>query len=498
MVDFTAIGGELGTSTSKFSCEDTIIIFSSVVGDALTKNMEESWRLMNRSSDNRWIKNLAIFDEQRNSWRYVGAMTRCSEKCNWFTKRGLISNNDDAYVSIKAGLFLLNHERQNQGKPEVGRVGFGFGITVRHGENVIEKFFNYMKGRLDEEGGKKFINIKAKNVATNEEKDLKIELDFAVMQYQAYGAYMTILFSKYNMQVYNTYVIDIGHGTWIKLPIVDNEADVNLSDSRTEGIFTITQNISKLIFESSGQKFKIPEQKIMEKLPSKDYKIEVPGVGVFDFQRLLEHECRQLAVDIVEHAINDFAILSQKGHTIDYFTIIGGGAHLLFDTIKEEIGNYFQWPKEIMDKKVIAPASLGIDSRYINCVGFMLLARDQHAIEHDEDVDPNFELNHIVFDIDLDADGKKMDSRMVSKMEGHKHEEEKKAADKKAAEEKKAADKKAAEKKKADDKKADDKKADDKKADDKKADDKKADDKKADDKKADKKADDKKKKSDAK
>ena len=73
-----AIGGELGTSASKFCCDDTMVIFSSVVGDALSERMEKSWRMMNRSADTRWIKNLAIFDEARNAWRYIGAMTRSS------------------------------------------------------------------------------------------------------------------------------------------------------------------------------------------------------------------------------------------------------------------------------------------------------------------------------------------------------------------------------------------------------------------------------------
>ena len=57
-----AVGGELGTSTSKFCADDQVIVFSSVVGDALTPTLEENWRRMNRSRDRRWIRNLAIYD----------------------------------------------------------------------------------------------------------------------------------------------------------------------------------------------------------------------------------------------------------------------------------------------------------------------------------------------------------------------------------------------------------------------------------------------------
>ncbi len=400
-----AVGGELGTSASKFCCNDTLILFSSVVGDALPDNMEKSWRMMNRSPDDRWIKNLAIFDENRNAWRYIGAMTRSSEKTSWYTHKGLIQNYDDAFLSIKAGLFLLNLEMEKKGRP-IEQAGFGFGITVRHGENVLEKFLAYMKEHLAGEGGKKFIAIKAKNVATGEVREISIQLNFSVMQYQAYGAYMALLFSKYNMDVYNTYVIDVGHGTWIKLPIIDNEADINLADSITEGVYTITKNISETIFESSEQKFKIPEQRIMERLPRKDFKIEIPGVGVYDFSRLLARESQFMGERIMEYVARDITALSQKGQTIEYFTIIGGGAHLLYDTIKSKIGAFFGWPENILDERVIHPNKVGIDPRYINCVGFMLLARDHIALAMGKEADTDFHIRTIVKDIEEAGPGR--------------------------------------------------------------------------------------------
>jgi len=443
--DCVTIGGELGTSASKFCCDDTLITFSSVIGDSLSENMEKSWRLMNRSTDTRWIKNLAVFDENRNSWRYVGAMTRSSEKTNWFTHKGLIQNYDDAFLAIKAGLFLLNQEMEKRGKP-VKRVGLGFGITVRYGENVIEKFFSYMKDRLNVRGDKKLILIKAKNVATDEVKEIELELDFYVMQYQAYGAYMALLFSKYNMDVYNTYVIDVGHGTWIKLPIIENEADINLADSIAEGIYTITKNISSTIFEASEQKFKIPEQRIMQRLPLKDYKIEIPGTGIYDFSKLLAQECKLMAEHIIEHVARDLSVLSQKGQSIDYFTVIGGGAHLLFDTVKAEIGTFFGWPGNVLDQRVIHPGSIGVDPRYINCVGFMLLARDQVAIEMGRDIDPSFGIKNVIQDIPLEDSAKK-ELEKEKNMDNEQDEGEAKGQAKAGAEKKEKKTKKSGEKK---------------------------------------------------
>ncbi|MGR3220954.1 MAG: hypothetical protein ACUZ8H_14215 [Candidatus Anammoxibacter sp.] len=393
-----AIGLELGTSSSKFCADDTLVLFSSVIGDPLSLRQEKSWKLMNRSKDRAWIRNLAIFDDNRSSWRYVGAMTRNSEKLNWFTSKGVVQNFDDAFISLKAGLFLLDMELRKAGKPGIKKAGLGFGIVVHLGEDVADNFFNYIKGKLAGENNEKFIVIKAKNVVTDEEEELKIYISFTLMQYQAYGAYMAMLFSKYDMNVYNTYIIDIGHGTWIKLPVIDNEVDVLLADSYSEGIHTITKNISESIFEMSSQKFKIPEQKINEKIPRGDFTIEVPGSGIYDFKGLLEEQCDHLAQIIVQNVRNDVKAISAKGEAIDYFVIIGGGAHLLFERLKDRLKSFLEWDTETADERIVNSYVIDVDPRYLNCLGFMLLARDHIALENGRDVDSDFGLKNIVTD----------------------------------------------------------------------------------------------------
>ena len=106
---------------------------------------------------------------------------------------------------------------------------------------------------------------------------------------------------------------------------------------------------------------------------------------------------------IMEYVAQDISALSQKGQTIDYFTIIGGGAHLLYDTLKREIGAFFGWPENILDERVIHPNQVGVDPRYINCVGFMLLARDQIALALGREVDPHFQIRTIVKDLEDDG-----------------------------------------------------------------------------------------------
>jgi len=396
--DAIAVGGELGTSTTKFCADDQVVIFSSVVGDALTSSLEDNWRRMNRSRDRRWIRNLALWDDKREGWRYVGAMTRSSEKPNWFTERGLVQNMDDAFLGLAAGIFLLSKERQAKGLPSFQKIGMCFGVPVKAGENAAEEFFKYLKSRLVKDGESTYLPIKAKNVATGEVEELKVRMSFLTIQFQGYGAYMTLVFGKYNMKTENTYVVDIGHGTWIKLPVIDNEVDMRLADSTPQGMHTITENISRVIFEKSRQRFRIPEQRIMEKLPRGETKVEVPGEGVFDFKPVLDAEANSLADSIVTRVVADVQALGHRAQAVKYIAIVGGGAPLVFTRLKAGIAKFFGWSDEEATRRIIDLASLGAHPRTINSIGFMLLAKDQIALELGEPVDPKFDVKKIVSD----------------------------------------------------------------------------------------------------
>ena len=106
---------------------------------------------------------------------------------------------------------------------------------------------------------------------------------------------------------------------------------------------------------------------------------------------------------IMSYVERDITALSEKGVSIEYFTVIGGGAHLLYDTIKVSIGAFFGWPENVLEERVIHPNQVGIDPRYINCVGFMLLARDQISLAMGKDADTSFQIRTIIQDVDETA-----------------------------------------------------------------------------------------------
>jgi hypothetical protein len=388
------VGVDLGTSTSKFCDGERVLYFSSVAGDPLTDQLEESWRRMNRSTDQRWAHNLALWDEARQGWRYLGAMSRSSQRPQWFTEGGVLQNFDDAYLSLQAGLFLLSAERP----APLGRVALGFGMPIKAGEQASERFLDHVRSRLVTEGDKRVMKIRAKNVATAEQRDQSLEVVFSLVQFQAYGAYMVLLFSKFGMKLYNTYVVDVGHGTWISLPVVDNEADITLADSAPAGIHSMTRNISQALFEKSGQKVKVQEQRIMEKIAAGQRQIEVPGAGVFNFEAMLDAECEALADDIMKKIRVDVGALGAKGVSLDYIAIVGGGAKLVFDKLKRRVAEFFGWDGAMADERIVGNEALPVDARYANTAGLMLLARDQIAIDLGKEVDPTIQIAEVVSD----------------------------------------------------------------------------------------------------
>ena len=388
------IGVDLGTSTSKFCDGERVLYFSSVAGDPLTDQLEDSWRRMNRSTDHRWAHNLALWDQKRQTWRYLGAMTRSSQRQQWFTEGGVLQNHDDAYLALQAGLFLLGIER----KARLGRVALGFGVPIKAGEQASQRFLDHVRDRLVSENDKRMMKIVAKNVATGETHEESLEVVFSLVQFQAYGAYMVLLFSKFGMKLFSTYIVDIGHGTWITLPIVENEADISLADSVPAGIHTITRNISQALFEKSGQKVKVQEQRIMEKIAAGLREIEVPGAGVFNFESMLDVECESLANDIMRKIRVDVAALGAKGVSLDYVAVIGGGAKLVFDKVKPRVAEFFGWDAAMADERIVGGDALPVPTRYANAAGLMLLARDQIALDLGREVDPTLSISAVVSD----------------------------------------------------------------------------------------------------
>lgn len=390
--NIVSVGVDLGTSTSKFADGERVVYFSSVLGDPLTEQLEDSWRRMNRATDRGWLRNLALWDDVRKTWRYVGTMTRNSQRQQWFTEGGVLQNFDDAYLALQAGLFLLGVHRNQP----LERVALGFGVSIKAGEQASERFLDSVRERLVTEGERRVMRIRAKNVANDETREEAIEVAFMLPQFQAYGIYMVLLFSKFGMKLYNSYIVDVGHGTWISLPVAENEADIALADSAPNGIHTMTANVSRAIFERSGQKIKIPEQRIMEKVAAGQLEIEVPGAGVFGFGTMLDAECEALADEIMKKIRVDVAALGAKGVSLDYVAVAGGGANLVFEKVKKRAAEFFGWDAKMADERIVSAEALPVDARYANAVGLMLLARDQVAMDNDEEVDPTIRIAEVV------------------------------------------------------------------------------------------------------
>jgi hypothetical protein len=94
----------------------------------------------------------------------------------------------------------------------------------------------------------------------------------------------------------------------------------------------------------------------------------------------------------------DVAALGAKGTSLDYFAIVGGGANLVSPKLERRIAEFFGWTGEMAKERIVGNDALGLDARYANSVGLMLLCRDQIAIDLDQDVDPTIQIKSVVSD----------------------------------------------------------------------------------------------------
>ena len=74
------------------------------------------------------------------------------------------------------------------------------------------------------------------------------------------------------------------------------------------------------------------------------------------------------------------------------------GAKLVFDKLKRRIAEFFGWDGPMADERIVGNEALPVDSRYANAAGLMLLARDQIAMELEQDVDPSLAISAVVSD----------------------------------------------------------------------------------------------------
>jgi hypothetical protein len=136
----------------------------------------------------------------------------------------------------------------------------------------------------------------------------------------------------------------------------------------------------------------------MEKLAAGQREIEVPGAGVFNFAAMLDAECEGLADQIAKKIRRDVGMLGAKGVSLDYVAIVGGGANLVFDKLKARVAEFFGWDATLANTRIIGNQGLPVEPRYANATGLMLLARDQLALDADQDVDPTVSITQVVSD----------------------------------------------------------------------------------------------------
>ena len=369
---FMPIGVEIGTSSSKFCCQEVVVGVGSTVGAAMDDELEQEWVQLNDGVDQGWASNLSVFDPIRKKWFYLGGMASNSAELRTFTEDSL-RDPHDILLMLLGGLFLIDIEMSNN-KQMLNQVGLCLGAPSNLLLNLEGdvKLADFLTEHLVDGA----LPIKVKNVVTGEVCERVLNVVFVSLKHIAFGAYTALLYSRFEQVHHNVYIIDIGHDTWMKLPIIDNEAMIAFSQVTKGAVSHILREVIEYIHIESGKRLNLTPEKLIEKVTKEDYVVDT-GKEKLSFVTAMADHIQMLADEIHTKVVGDIETLLEKGSYIDYFLIVGGGSHLLFETLKRKLQNYHSWDNEGTRERVFNPIDMGLDPRYITAVGFMFLAGEE-------------------------------------------------------------------------------------------------------------------------
>jgi CheY-like chemotaxis protein len=369
---FMPVGVEIGTNSSKFCCQEVVLGIRSIVGSAMDQELEWEWAHLNDGADQSWVNNLAVFDPHRKSWFYIGQMADNSSDLVTFTEKSL-RDPHDILVMLLGGLFLLDNE-MSKNDQMLNQAGICLGAP----SNVLlnlegdSKLADFLEEHLVDGA----LPVKVKNALTGEVCERVLNVVFVNLKHIAYGAYTALLYSKFEQIHHNVYIIDVGHDTWMKLPIVGNEAMIAFSQVTTGAVSHILKEVIEYVHRESGEHVHLTPEILIEKVAKEDYLVDT-GREKLSFVTAMADHIQMLAEEIHTKVIADIETLLEKGSYIDYFLIVGGGSHLLFETLKRKLQNYHSWDNQVTRERVFNPIDMGLDPRYITSVGFMFLAGEE-------------------------------------------------------------------------------------------------------------------------
>ncbi len=225
-----AVGVDLGTSTIKIVCGDQQYKIPSVIGSP-----NPGWAGL--VQDKSLLNNL-IIEDSRGQDVYIGELARLqSEIRKSLASEGKMKSIDNSLLALKAILSLTMQSNYEQ-------FVVATGVPIATGVEESKTLSKGLKGTHD---------IKVKNDATGEVKEMKILVEQVLVAPEPYGTYWHTLRSSGVKTAVDSIIVDIGHGTTDILCMYKGSMMRAASGSIEEATDSLTSALSRAIQEKAGK-----------------------------------------------------------------------------------------------------------------------------------------------------------------------------------------------------------------------------------------------------
>ncbi|MBY8999916.1 MAG: ParM/StbA family protein [Candidatus Heimdallarchaeota archaeon] len=334
-----AVGIDLGTSTIKLTCGDLKYKIPSVIG---TPN--PGWTGM--ATDKSWLNNLIIDDDGIDV--YIGELARLqSEIRKPLASEGKMKSVKNSVLALKAILSLIMKSNYEQ-------FIISTGVPIATGVAESKELIKGLKGTHE---------IKVKNDATGEAKQMKILVENCFVMPEPYGTYWYTLKNSGVTTAVDSIIVDIGHGTTDILCMYKGNMMRAASGSLEEAVDSLTSALARAIQDKTGKIVRPFD--LMMAIEKNKKKLLVGGKAI-DIGTAMDQAVTSIA-DVIVDESNRLLNNLPPDAWIEKVIVCGGGAYVFGDYLKQA---FFEANIVKKIEEVITPP----DAVMSNALGFEMIA----------------------------------------------------------------------------------------------------------------------------
>jgi len=300
------------------------------------------------SSDKSWLNNL-IIEDHKGQEVYIGELARLqSEIRKPLASEGKMKSIDNSLLALKAILSLIMQSSYEQ-------FIVATGVPIATGTEESKLLSRGLKGTHE---------IKVRNDATGESKQMKILVEQVFIAPEPYGTYWYTLKESGVQTAVDSIIVDIGHGTTDILCMYKGNMMRAASGSLEEAVDSLTSALARAIQEKTGKIIRPFD--LMTAVEKGKTGVMVGGKAL-DISSAMNQAVSSIA-DVIVDESNRLLNNLPPDAWIEKVIVCGGGAYIFGDYLKRAFfeANIVKTPDEVLIPQ---------DSVMSNAIGFEMIAQ---------------------------------------------------------------------------------------------------------------------------